>query len=318
MNAIHKFKMLLDNMTDSSIDCSDIIKECFEMKNLKQNIRGINTLLIRYYIIKNDIENIKDILYKEHMLPLMKRDYITILEYFKSPIFSDTISNYEDDIKYLYSNINELETKDVDYLIKNNWIDVLKKFDGYMVISSYEPNVVDTSCLKKYKFDVSVLRDKYSERIKNKEEVDKMFLNTDVLIDGANMSHLTGKFNYSILPKLVNKCIKLNLRPKIVLHERHKITDEKLTPFLIRTPMLRNDDDYMIYGMLSHNLMVLSNDFFRDHVKNMDGYIKCYVNSMRMRLKNNIIVIPKYSICIQVIDNDIYVPCIKGFLKMSV
>jgi hypothetical protein len=60
---------------------------------------------------------------------------------------------YEDDIKYLYSNINELDTKDVDYLIKNNWIDVLKKFDGYMVISSYEPNIDDTSYLKKYKFE---------------------------------------------------------------------------------------------------------------------------------------------------------------------
>ncbi len=314
MNAIHKFKLMLDNMTDTNIDCSDIIKECFMMKNLKQNIRGINTLLIRYYIIKNDIDNIKNILYGEHVLPLMKRDYITILEYF----LNDKINNHDEDIKYIYSNINELETKDVDLLIKNNWTDVLKKFDGYMVISSLESNTDDTSRLKKYDFDVSILRDKYSERIKNKEEIEQLYLNTDVLIDGANMSHLTGKFDFSILPKLIKKCLKMNLRPKIVLHERHKITDESLIPYLIRTPMLRNDDDYMIYGMLSHKIMVLSNDFFRDHVKNMDGYTKCYINSMRMRLKNNIIVIPKYSICIQVIENDIYVPCVKGFFKISV
>jgi hypothetical protein len=292
------------------MDCDELITKCIEQfSNSKQNMRGLVTLLIRYYIAKNNIDEINKLLYNDN---LMKRDYLTMLDYYLT--FDN---NYDSNIKYIYKSLNELETKDVDLLIKNNWTDLLKQFDGYMVLCSYESNIKDYSVLKKYDFDVSILRDKYNDRIKNKEELDEQLKNVDVLIDGANMSHLGKEFDFSILPKLINKFKKLNMRAKIILHERHEININSIKPYLIRTPMLRNDDDYMIYGMLSHKLMVLSNDRFRDHVKNMDGYTKCYVNSMRMRYNNNNIIIPKYSICIQVIDNNIYIPCKKGFYLIN-
>ena len=78
-----------------------------------------------------------------------------------------------------------------------------------------------------------------------------------------------------------------------------------------------NDDDYMIYGMLIHNKMVLSNDMFRDHLKDMDLKTKCYVRSMSIKYSNNNLIIPKYSRCIQVIDNEIYIPTNNnGFYKI--
>ena len=312
MNSLHTFKNTLDSMQiNGFINCDELIKQCVEeFSNSKQNIRGLTTLLLRYYIIKKDTNTIKRILYEKE---LMRRDYLTCLEYF---LYND--NSYEE-IEYIYSMIKEIETKDVDLMIKSNWIELLKKFDGYMIECSYKSNFKDTSILQKYKFDVSKMRDKYVERIKNKDEFNNMLQNIDVLIDGANMGHLSGEFNFSILPKLIKKLQLMNFSPKIILHERHQLEDSlyaSLKPYLIRTPTMQNDDDYMIYGMLCNNVMVLSNDQFRDHLKNMDMKTKCFVDSMRIKLQYDNIIIPKYSKCIQVIDNNIYIPCRNGFYKL--
>ena len=69
--------------------------------------------------------------------------------------------------------------------------------------------------------------------------------------------------------------------------------------------------------MLCNNIMILSNDMFRDHLKNMDEKTKCFVDSMRIRYRNEQFIIPKYSRCIQVIDNNIYIPCKNGFYKLN-
>jgi hypothetical protein len=150
--------------------------------------------------------------------------------------------------------------------------------------------------------------------------MDILMMDCDILIDGANMGHLTGKFDFTILPKIIKQCNKLNIKAKIILHERHELEPllfSFLEPYLIRTPSMQNDDDYMIYGMLIHNKMVLSNDMFRDHLKDMDLKTKCYVRSMSIKYSNNNLIIPKYSRCIQVIDNEIYIPTNNnGFYKI--
>jgi hypothetical protein len=305
---MHKLQ-ILKQMVDNNKNCEEFIKECLEeFKDSKQNIRGLYTLIIRNYINNKSTINtdkIKQILYNN--TTLMRRDYLTCLDYF---LKLDT-EYYYTDIEYIYSNIDDIETKDVDLMIENNWIDLLKKFDGYSITCSYANNVHDKSKLKKYMFDVKKMRDKYYERIKNKDEMDEQMKNIEVLIDGANMGHLTGKFDFSILPNIIKQFKKINVSAKIILHERHQLSSEllkQLDPYLIRTPTMRNDDDYMIYGMLIHNTMVLSNDMFRDHLKDMDLKTKCYVRSMTIKYSNNFLIIPKYSHCIQVIDNNIYIP----------
>ncbi len=320
MNAIHQLKLNIDN----NVDCEDLIKECIiKYSDSQQNKRGLMTLIIRYNILKDNFEELKELLYKDD---LMQRDYLTFIDYFESK--ENSISTIY--IKYAYSKIEELLPKDIDLMISKNWTDLIKKFDGFTVVSTLDSNIDSTIVqelipLKKYTFDVSVMRDKYINRIKNKEELDKQLKNVDVLIDGANMGHIKTKgnnFDFSILRQLINKFERMNKRPKIILHQRHIIKDKFVEKYIIRTPMYRNDDDYMIYGMLVNNIMVLSNDMFRDHLKNMDGYTKCYVSSMTMKFVKNEIIIPKYSYCIQVIktgdSDDIYIPCKNGFYKMCI
>jgi hypothetical protein len=81
---------------------------------------------------------------------------------------------------------------------------------------------------------------------------------------------------------------------------------------------MRNDDDYMIYGMMIHNTMVLTNDQFRDHLKDMDLKTKCFVKSMCIKYSCNNLIIPKYSRCIQVNGDIIYIPTKdkNGFYKI--
>ena len=311
---MHKLQQL-KIMVDNNENCDEFIKECLdEFKDSKQNIRGLYTLIIRNSINNNNIDYIKEILYNNQNL--MRRDYLSCLDYF---LKLDT-EYYYNDIEYIYNNIDDIEIKDVDLMIENNWIDLLNKFDGYNITCSYTNNVYDKSILKKYNFDVTKMRDKYYNRIKNKEEIDILMTNCDILIDGANMGHLTGKFDFTILQRIIRQCIKLNIRAKIILHERHQLEPylfNQLENYLIRTPSMKNDDDYMIYGMLIHNLMVLTNDMFRDHLKDMDLKTKCYVRSMSIKYSNNHLIIPKYSRCIQVIDSNIYVPTKdNGFYKI--
>ncbi len=304
---MHKLQQL-KTMIDNKEECDDYIKECIEeFKDSKQNIRGLYTLIIRNYINKKDTINIKQILYNNNNL--MRRDYLSSLDYF----LKLDPNLYYQDIEYIYNNIDDIETKDVDLMIENNWIDLLKKFDGYNITCSYNNNIDydDKKNLRKYSFDVTKMRDKYYNRIKNKEEMDDLMKDCDVLIDGANMGHLTGKFDFSILPNIINKCNKLKIKAKIILHERHQLEQklfDQLKPYLIRTPTMRNDDDYMIYGMLIHNTMVLTNDMFRDHLKDMDLKTKCYVRSMSIKYSNNNLIIPYYSRCIQYFNNKIYIP----------
>jgi hypothetical protein len=304
MNTLHALKLCLDN----DIPCDDLVeKSIIEFSDIKQHNRGLTTLLLRYYINKQNTDMILHILYNN--LNLMNRDYMTCMEYFKN-------INDENTVQYIYRKINIIETKDINLMIKNNWINLIKKFDGYPIICSYNTNINDFSMLKKYQFDITKMKLKYIERIENKEIIDIQMKDVDLLIDGANMSHLTSVIDYRILSYLIINLQGLGYKPKIILHERHNITDDFLLPYLIRTPMYRNDDDYMIYGMLQYNMMVLSNDMFRDHLKNMDIYTKCFVESMTMRYYNKQFIIPKYSKCIQVIENTIYIPTKNGFYKI--
>jgi hypothetical protein len=295
---------LLKQKLDKNEECSELVTICISLhSNDKRNKKGLTTLLLRYYIKNNETEKIKQIIFNQE---LMRRDYLSCLDYFiKLPDTYDIIS-------YIYTMIIDIEEKDVDLMIEKGWSDLLKKFDGMPITTSYPSNIHDTKILSRYYYDVSIMRDKYIERIKDKDNLDAQLINVNVLIDGANMAHLGGEFDFSCFPKFIKLLEKMGYTPKIILHERHIITDEYVIPYLIRTPMLRNDDDYLIYGMLKTNTFVLSNDMFRDHLKNMDIYTKAYVYSMTMRYRNNRIIIPTHTKCIQVVGDDIYIPSNKG------
>ena len=303
---ISSLKQMID-MNINNIIIEQHINKCMEMfGNSPQNKRGLTTLIIRYYIQTNNMVKVIEYLYMDG---LMKRDYITILDYI--------MVNYKymvDTITYIYSKIDILETKDVEHMIENNWIDLLKQFNGYPVLTSFEPNDDGGEC-SIYNMDIKKMRDIYVERIEVKDDnlnLVACMKDIDIIIDGANISHLSGQFKPSEVMKVIDRLEKMGYKVKVVFHPTRKITSPMLLPYIIYTPKFRNDDDYLLYGMLKYGKMVLTNDLFRDHVKNMDTRTKCYVDSKTIRFFKKDLIIPHYSKCIQVINNNIYIPSIKG------
>lgn len=331
----------LKNMIDTNIDHNIIeqyITKCIQIfSNSKQNQRGLITLLIRYYINLDNLEKVLEYLYMDG---IMKRDYLTILKYFieknrlvKSEISSNFINVQEDsktilksldtDIMYIYSKIEKIDTKDIDYMIDNGWIDLIKSFDGYPVMTSYNANDDGTNCyIYNMAKHIVKMRDIYVERIEVKDNNTDLTLcmkDVDIIIDGANMSYISGEFTPTELLPIIIKLESMGYKVKVVFHPTRKIMISELKPYLIFTPKFRNDDDYLLYGMLKFGKMILTNDMFRDHVKNMDIYTKCYIESKTIRYFKKNLIIPQYSKCIQVIyedlkteNNGIYIPSING------
>lgn len=300
----------LKHMIDSQIN-SDIVEQhidkCVTMfKKSKQNRRGLVTLLIRYYINMDNMEKISEYLYTDD---LMKRDYITILEY--------CFQKHEyDNISYIYSKINTIDTKDIDRMIDNGWIDLIKTFDGYPVTTSHMKNDNGYNCCVYNMSDhIDKMKNIYVDRIEVKDcnkDYTMCMKDVDIIIDGANMSYLSGHFNPIELIPIIIKLEKLGYTVKVVFHPTRKITISELQSYIIYTPKFRNDDDYLLYGMLKFGKMVLTNDMFRDHVKNMNIHTKCYVESKTIRFFDKNLIIPQYSKCIQINANGIYIPSTHG------
>tara|TARA_B110000037_G_C17108492_1_gene500861 strand:- start:1457 stop:2479 length:1023 start_codon:yes stop_codon:yes gene_type:complete len=107
---------------------------------------------------------------------------------------------------------------------------------------------------------------------KYKKKYKLFLLNSDynIIIDGANIlySYNGNICNKSIkkLENLYNECILMNLKPLIIAHKRHKKILNKFKFDIYYTPYNINDDLFIIYGSLLNNLMILTNDKFRDHI----------------------------------------------------
>lgn len=89
---------------------------------------------------------------------------------------------------------------------------------------------------------------------------------------------------------------------------------------IFMTPYRNNDDYYILLSSLKKKIPIVSNDNFKDHkyfVSNeiLNNYIDRYVLKYNnMKIDN----IKKFSQCIQVIDEILYVPCESGsFFKIN-
>jgi hypothetical protein len=299
-------KEMIDTNMDPDIMEQHISKCIMMFSDSKQNQRGLITLLIRYYINMDNMEKVLEYLYIDG---LMKRDYLTILEYFFE-------KNQYDTIVYIYSKIDIIETNDIDRMIDNGWIDLIKRFDGYPVMTSNKMNDDGDKCIT-YNMDshIEKMRDIYVERIEVKDsnkDLTQCMKDVDIIIDGANMSHISGQFKPTELLYIIKKLERMGYKIKVVFHPTRKITIPELLSYIIYTPKFRNDDDYLLYGMLKFGKMVLTNDMFRDHVKNMDLHTKCYVESKTIRYFKKNLIIPRYSKCIQINSFGIYIPSVNG------
>ena len=152
-----------------------------------------------------------------------------------------------------------------------------------------------------------------STHISNRNENSSM--NSSLLYNSTHNTPQGPTYNFSELIILINKLIELNYKPMIILHERHKIPTNLyfLKKYIIKTPRNTYDDNYLIYGMCKKGINIISNDLFRDHLNNMNIFTKCYVESMTFKYIDKNIFIPKYTKCIQIINNMCYIPTDQDF-----
>lgn len=294
----------LYQLLEKGEDCSSILHKLEQTKLTPKEKKSFLSLKLRYLIKNNRMGEVNSIISTN---TLMKRDYWLCVEYYY---------HYNKTKAYQVMNqyIDCIDTNDIDIMISKGFYELIKKWDGFPVTTSNKSNTSNLSMLSKYQFNVSDMIVLYQKKLKSYcKSFEEKIKDFDILIDGANISHLGKEFNFNELIRVVKLVEDMGLKPCIILHERHVITQKKLHKYIVRTPKNHYDDNFLLYGMFRYNKMIISNDLFRDHVIDLDSVIKCHIEMMTIKYIDGKLEIPQYSKCIQVIENSIYIPSVDGF-----
>jgi hypothetical protein len=295
-------------LLQSGQDCTTSLNKLEEAKLTPKEMKSFISLKLRHLIQKGFILQVDEII---STTKLMKRDYWLCVEYY---YIRDKIKAREIMRQY----IDCIDTNDIDIMISNGWNDLIREWDGTPVVATIESNTSDISKLTRYNFDISSMISIYRKKLSNKycTIFEKQIENYDVLIDGANISHIGKDFRFNELVKVIQLIERMGLKPCVIIHERHIIKNTFLLRYIVRTPKNNYDDNFLLYGMFRYNKMVVSNDLFRDHVIDLDSSIKCFIDMMTIKYIEGTLHIPQYSKCIQVVDDSIYIPCTGGMYKL--
>lgn len=316
-----KCKQIIDSINIASID--------------KKMIRGFISLTLRYFYTIEDFKEFEIIVNSGY--DLMKRDYMLYCKYLYR-------SNIKKSVEIFFKNIlsqENIQQSDIDFLIDNNFTEIIKTLNGYYVICSKKSNVFDFSKLKK--FDnihreseiiihfISLIQEKSLPTFCLDPFIEKI-KTSDVIIDGGNV--LFSRKNKSI--ENLNNIIQLSLRkfksPVIILHQRHKKFLDKnnfskiCENYIYFTPYDIYDDYFLILGMIINKIPIITNDKFRDHIFEVfkifdtkNNQISNYIKEMILSYNHTRIENMKiFSNCIQFDDNHIYVPSVDGFFQISI
>jgi len=178
---------------------------------------------------------------------------------------------------------------------------------------------------------------------------------TKIIIDAGNILFSFGGnitvAGYNLLIELVEYYMNINIIPIVIIHNRHLKTTFKgsskstniiscinkiknvCSKFIFETPYNENDDFYIIYLSLLLECKIFSNDNYKDHVFNFRTNETSSDENMAQNYIDDLVV--NYSIecgkfiindfnsmtfskCIQIIDNDAYIPTIDNtFVQLS-
>lgn len=281
--------------------------------------KGLISLILQYGISTNNKEII------DKILPFvsMKRDYLNYIVYnkenkelcldiFKNKIMTDTILS-----------------KDIEFLIENNLYFLIKLLDGTFIRMDYEGSISTEFTPKKYPFENSIKY--FLEIIKDQDKniIDKFMTvvkdkNYKYIIDAGNILYSrNGQFgDYSIidLQFVINKFP----NSLIIIHRKHlnniKIKNLVKDKLFFSTPYLINDDIFILAAFLFNNCKIISNDYFKDHtIKYEDWRNHLSDDIIKYENKNGHIIFDdeiNYSNCIQVFNDEIYIPGPKGFVRL--
>jgi hypothetical protein len=256
-------------------------------------------------------------------IPLMKRDYLNLIKYYYKIDYNIAINIFD---KYI---INNIVSKDLDFIIENKLFLLIKKLDGIFIktsINSYQQLINDN--LKLYYLEtyhcnqiISYLNLNYINNPNKKY---------NVIIDGGNILYArNGIININDFMLIIKKIVSKYNSILVIIHQKYctkfpiliEIMKELSIDYYL-TPYNMNDDIFIIWFFLKMQTkaFIITNDKFRDHVYDFAKYCdyNLFINILHQQTLNyNILTLlindePKYSICIQKIDNNIYVPQING------
>jgi hypothetical protein len=295
---------------------------------------GIISNILINAIERNDSQTIELI---SNQSNLMKRDLLKLIKYYKDN--PKILLNLIDRVQPLISG------EDLSWIISNNLTQILEKCVGKFLVMDSKDFKIIPDIESDIRLEVKTLEQELCESIKSSiiKEIDnpKIFTKIkaetkqyNIIIDGGNVIHsLNGRISessYTILEKIIEHCKSKFKNVLLVIHKLHwnkhpKIVDiitKSGIDYYISPPNYYDDLFIMWYYVCNPNSYILSNDKFSDHFYylNKDPQFK-YISTERVlnyNIKKNIeITIPKtVSLCIQKIEDNIWIPCEGGWVKI--
>lgn len=299
-------------------------------KLLETKHNGIVSKLIEYYIHNNNDNMISHIVtYMENIdnFQLMKRDYLHIIKYY----YNDNIILACDIFQHKVLN-NEFLMKDIDYIVDNNMNQLLIYLDGLFIKTSYSNNMVKpiiNNSMKLY----TISDAKIDNILKYINHNINMNMLSSAIIDGGSVIHnrngMITKHSIGDLINIITKVRKEIGEPLLVIHKRHMKTIPNLVSMLeenkvnyYMTPPNINDDMFILYFFLKLRTkpFIITNDKYRDHIFSFEKSKEKIIGMSQFKdvieqqtldfncMTDYIKTKPTFSNCIQVIDNNIYIP----------
>jgi len=294
----------------------DIIDEYTLVTLANTKNKGLISLILQYGIIIDNTEIIE--LIKPHLS--MTRDFLHLIVYNR-----DDVKKCRDIFKNI--NIKLFLQKDVIFLIENKLYFLLPYLEGMFIKLDIEGSDIYNSKLKKITLENI---DKYvavfSMEIDNKilkQFNDVISKNYDYIIDAGNiLFSQTGQIDTHSIEDL-KTVIEIYPNSLIIIHKRH-LKDKKISEVIqgklfYATPPKINDDLFIILAYLKNQVNIITNDNFKDHTID-NNYLRFHINDILIKYTNDngkftFKPICKYTECIQVIDDCVYIPSKNGFIE---
>lgn len=311
-----KFHYYLTNYQHELIEKNIINKYDLTLLINTKN-KGIISLILQYGINTCNNEIISII---EPYLT-MKRDFLNLIVYYNKDI---------DHCIKLFKNINLdlFLQKDLEFLIDNELYFLIKMLDGLFLKLDIEGSNMYNSKLKKYKLqNIDKYNSFFTKKISHKsvQEFNDIINNKyDYIIDAGNILFSRTGLICTHSVNDLKTVIDTYPNSLIIIHKRH--LENKYIFNIIKdqlyyaTPQYINDDLYIIIAYLNHQVNIITNDTFKDHSID-DNYLRYHINDVLIKYINekgifNFEPICKYTKCIQVIDNCLYIPSKKKFIEI--
>jgi hypothetical protein len=282
-----------------------------------------NSLISLIFQFGIDTDN-KEIITKIFPFISRRRDYFHFLVYIKEDnvlcekIFSKNISK------------DSIIPKDIEFMIENGLSFLIKSLKGLFIKLDIQGEKYSEIKFTKLEFKYSKINfEKICSVVDDKNMV--CFLNTimwnnyNYIIDAGNiMFSRNGILNENSIKDLETVINKYK-NSLVIIHSRH-LKNEKIKELLNKkiyfpTPLGLNDDIFIIMSYLYNNSKIITNDNYKDHtIENND--LRNFISDDLIKYSNNsgIFIFEeeiKYTQCIQVINDDIYIPANNGFIKIS-